>query len=623
MVVREETLRALITAKETISNSMRDAAESTRDLRTAMAQAMSSSAAFAGAADLSEEEATAFARALGGLNREAFQGAAAQHMMAEGMDEAGDEAAQAAATIAFYKSQVDEAGDEAAEAAVQNTIFGRSLTGVASAAGEASVNLGPFNTSVKRAVVALPALIALVGSAAAVLGGLAMAATAAAGALALMFAGGILGRAEQLAATSSDLENRTEAVARIMKAWAEAMAEAIEPVQTLAEQQTAIQVLEGFVTLIGDLARSAKRLAPVFAAVGASLGPIFWANEAQGIAQLEASIVSLMPILENLAFYILENLPDLIAFLTEQVRIAGPAFGDFATSLIGVTAGLIEVGSTIFRLVLPALSFMLGFVSYALDLFNAIPDAAIAASLAFIGVAAALVVYGSVAGVATAITSTLLGALWSLIGTIAALLAPVTATVAAIAAIAAAVVLAISYFGWWDDILRALKTTWNVLVEATEMYLNILISFWSWVGRVTGAFQFLDWVIQKVVESFKWIAKQYNKHVKPLVDDFVSGLEKANEEAEKSGQIDLSGAKADTSPGPGGTGTGGGKQNTGGAAGPGGPSVGQRASGIQGNRGGTTIDMRGASFGEGTSRADVRKAVEEALRRRESRASDT
>lgn len=617
---------------------MRSAASGTRELRDAMAQAIASSSGLVGAIDTTEDQTEEYERTIAGLARDSVQAAATQEFLEQGIDNAGEAAISAAAAMRTYESRVDEVGDESVETAAESAALASSLQAAAAAAGGASVNMGPLNTSIKSAIVALPVLIGLLGSLSAALGGVAIAGGGAVGALGALFAGGLIGRAEAMAAASSELEGRGEALERIMTQLGSAIDEAAAPLQTLASQEAAMSVLAGLVTLVGDLSRSAARLREAFAPVAARLGETFWAEEARGIAELEKAITDLLPILEDLAFAVLAGLPDLIAWLRSEALRVVPALGDFATSAIPVVRELAEIGSTLLRLTLPALSLLLDALVPILDLFTLLPDSLIVAAAAFGVVSAALVTYGGVAALAASATAALDAAITALLAKLGAIATVLSGgTVLLVAALVAAVVGAITYFDLWDDILRSIVGAWNSLVEVIEFAVNAFVnlsrSIESFLGPATvlipviGQLMWLiaNWgeVVQAVtqfVDRLTGAWENFAKSVMKYVDPVLDALGRIEEQVDRTGGVSLEGAKIDT---PSAAATGGPSRKGQRETMEGAPrGIRERAREIRKAREEYNFNFSGATFNGDTSQRDVERAVKRALERQRSRSSD-
>ena len=637
-MVREETLRAIISARERLSAAMRDAAEGTRDLRNSMVEAALQSSSLVGSLDVAESELDEYERAVAQVGREATVSAIEQEFLEQGIDDAGEAAIEAAGAMELYEIFVDEAGDEARETAAENFGLAASLRAVGAAAGEASVNVGPFNTSVRRAIVALPVLIGLVGSFTTVLLGVAGAAGAASGALAALFAGGILGRAQQLARTSSEIEGTGEALERIFTEVASSIDEATEPIQDIATQQAALDTLKGLVTLSGDLADSAAYLSSTFAAVEARLAPTFWAEEARGIAEVEESIMQLMPILEDLTFYVLANLPDFIAWVREETERVAPAMGDFFTSLVPVTRELIEISGTLLRLTLPALSLLLDMLVPVIGTLEAVPDPAIAAAAAFAVTSAALVAYAGSASLAAAATGLLEAALAPVIAILGTISAPITLSIALIAALVAAIVGLITWLDLWDDIINIIIGTWNGLIDIIEFALNAFVNLsrgiesklgvWTNLIPIIGTTMWViaNWgdVVQAVTGFIDGMTRAWEDFVSSVmkyVDPVLKALGEIEKQVDETGGVSLEGAKIDepSATAEGGPSRRGGDDRMAGAN----QRVRGRTGEIESRREQVVFDFSGSEFNGDTTQADVERAVERALEKQRSRSSDT
>lgn len=642
-MVREETLRALVSAKETMSRSMRQAAKGTRDLRDSMSQTIASGSGLVGVMDASEHQVEEYERAIAGLGRESVQAAAEQEFLAQGALHVGSKALRAATKMEVYERSVDRAGDEAAETAVENLGLAASLQSVAAAAGEASVNVGPFNTSVRRAAVALPAVIALVGSFTTVLLGMATAALAAGGALMALFAGGLIGRAEEMARHSADIENTMEALKEIFLNLKDAILQVTEPIRELGMQDAAMALLEGMVVIIGDLADSAARLMSVFGEVNDRLGATFWAEEARGMAEVEKMIKDLMPLLEDLTFYILTKLPDLFAWLREETLRVGPALGDFFTSALSVARALSEIGGTILRLTLPALSLVLDATTLIIDAFNAIPDPVVAAAAAFAITATVLITYAGAATAATAATALLDKTIMALAAKLGVIAAPLSATVVIIAAVVAAIIGLISYFNLWDDITSVLVATWNGLVEVVEFIINGIIILTKAVfdfimsilkgipiiGDLIRWLGGLDKWIKVIGDAVDWLGDKWDAFVKKVmkwIGPIVEAISGFMDQVDEAGGVELDAAKIEnpSSESRGGPETDRTDEEAQATADRGASADAQRTTDeIRETHEENNFDFSGASFGSGMSERDIERAVERALAHKNSTSSDT
>lgn len=640
-MAREEVLRAILSARESISRRMSEAKRATSDLSQTMAETAGIAGGLTGALGATESEAKNLERTYDSLANQTISAATTQKILEDQINGVGTSSLEAVMALQAYRESVDESGDEATEGAAKNFSLAASLRAVGAAAGEASVNVGPFNTSVRRAVVALPALIALVGSLTATITGLTVAAGGAAGALGALFAGGLIGRAERLAESSAAIENRWEALQQIFTEVGSEIDRVTESIQGLSQQEGSLSILRGFVTLVGDLANSANELAPLFAAVGDRLDEVFWAEEARGIAELEQTIADLMPILEDITFYILTQLPDFLAWLRQETLKVAPALGDFTVRAIQLTRALTELGGTFLRFLLPALSLAIDLIIPLIDVFNAVPDPVYAAAAAFAAVAGGLYVYSSAAWVATGATISLnaaLSTLYSLLSPVIGVLAAIGSTGVALAAIAAVVVGLITYFDLWGDILAGVVGIWNTLVEIVEFSINAMLKFNQEMKNLMGplrflipglgqlfaiiegvklGFRLLTGAIQIVGDMFEWLGRQYEDHIKPWVDEIAELIGATERAVDRAGGVDLGGAKIEQPA----------------AAARGGPSdpntmagagsrARQRTQELRENRSEVNFDFSGATFNGDTSEQDVQRIVERVLDKRRNKRSD-
>lgn len=618
-MVREETLRAIISAKETLGQTMRKAASGVRDLGEETRETARDTVAAAKSMDTTETVANSYKRTLSSLSRTSTEAAFSQEMLEEQIQEAGSAAQILVAQMRAAAAATDKQGDEARETAMENIGLAASFKAVGAAVASTNVNFGPFNTSVRRLLIALPALIAVLGALAAALLGVATAGFTAAGALAALFAGGLIGAAENMAATSADIEDRAEALQEIFVQLGGAIDEATEPIQQLAQQEMVADVLGGLVTIIGDLASSAAELAPLFGRVGDRLDEVFWAEEARGIAEVERMIAELMPFLEDLVFTILTQLPDLIAWLTQQTKRSGDAIGDFTTSFIALVRELTEVGVTIVRFTGPAFSLLFDVLAGLLDIVSNIPDPLLAAATAFAVAAVASTLYAGGAFLAAGASAAWSAAMAPLLGALGTLASILGAPVIAVAALIAAVVAIISWLGLWDDILNVIIGAWNVFVSILEYVINTIAICVKWLDNFLGVSKTVGGIIA-------WLAKLWQDFVEwlePAVEFLQRFLELMNligDEARRQGGVSLEAAKLEqpAAAAKGGPSRGGSADTMAGAS----PGVRERSRELRGGNQ-YSFDFSGASFGGNMSQRTIEQMVRDAVEKAESQSSDT
>lgn len=636
--MREETLRAILSARESISRKMRSAAEGTRELRDSMAETVASSSTLSGSLNATQQSASTYESELEQVADEALQTTVSQHMLAEGVSDVGQATAVTNAAIAAYNERVEKAGDEATEAAAQQLGLAAALQGVAASAGQAGVSLGPFNLSLRKAIVALPLLIGLAGSLITVLLGVAGAATAAAGALGMLYLGGFIGQAEALAASSADLENRMEALEQMMRNFAEAFLNATEPVQDLAQQEAVLSLLRGIVTLTNDLAQSAARLAPLLGAVGDRLDDTFWAEEAKGIAEVEKTLQDLMPMLEMLTFYVLTRLPDFIAWVREETLLLKDEMADFATSIIFATRELVELSDILLTYLLPALAWGLNLMGFLIAVATEIPRPLLSAAGAFLVASVASAAYAGATSLAATATTALMAALSPLLTALGTLGSILGLPVIAVAALIAAVVGAIEFFNLWDDIVNVLIGTWNALIGALEFGLNLFLMLSRKITDLVGPliiltgplgmimYMMAEWgtIMEKVGNMIDLISEKWHDFVSLVSDTIQPVMEAlgmaggAVEDVNEAGGISFESAQISRGGGP----TGDQEEARRRADRGGSAQATEQAGNIRENRQETTFDFSNSKFNGSLTQRDIEQIVEDALKRADRKSSD-
>jgi len=525
-----ETLRAVLEADQDISASMEMIVQSVRRAAEQMGDASSTSTRLASSLDISESQADRLAESLRSLPDDAVAASQSVSQLRRRIDELGDEDAQvsvqtsaleeaiqsisddavaASSTVSALQSRIEQMGDESTQSAVSAsllsnqigsmgtesvstaamlTLLANRIDEVGDESMQASAQVGGLSSafagletgatfagvrlSLSALVTVMIGAIAVIGSLTAALSGLAIAALGAGGALAAIFGGGLLFAAEQMAARSSEVEGTMEGLQEIASRLNDALSEAIEPLKQPEFANAAISALESLVNLVNALAESIAAISdPLLRAAGA-IADAFREQSTRILAELEQTIVALLPLIKGLASWLAQSLPGALAFFREQAQILLPVLGDFGSSLLSLVAQMSALASTVLSVVLPVLTPVLDTLSFALSLFNRLPRplkqfvaaltglfilqqlAALQATLNAIHAAGAAIMSSYTAAVSAFQFASFLAtvATWALNSALLTLGAPIWLVVGAIGAVVGALLALADYLGIIPDL---------------------------------------------------------------------------------------------------------------------------------------------------------------------------
>lgn len=364
---------------------------------------------------LSESRVEALQRALDGMGNDAIEAAIQQETLEESLFElerqAGvaerniDEVGQAIGRMSISSSasvapvlaaasaldQLEEQADEADDAIDLDNIESLGL-GLRSA----SLNIGALNVGLTQMATTIPAIVTLIGSLAVALGGLAAAALLAGGAIAAIFAGGVLYQAENLAATSEDIEGTMEGVSEVMSNVGDLFQRAFEPLQDIGAFGMFRNFVEGAAEALNMMLQAVANMRGEINQLNSAVGDAFWANFEGLVMEMQDTIIAFMPVLISLTEWLMENLPEALDFMQrEGMRFMG-TLAELSAVLVRFFVVLSEFGVTAFNAVMPVLTAMIGLFDRFINAINALPNSVIQAVASF---AAILVVTRGVIGI--------------------------------------------------------------------------------------------------------------------------------------------------------------------------------------------------------------------------------
>lgn len=237
-----------------------------------------------------------------------------------------------------------------------------------------SLNLGPFNFRLKNIFILLPGLISVVGALTASLGALAVAAMAAAVALGMIFAGGFLVMAQGIADSTEDIEKRMEAVQKIMEELGRVFSKALEPLQNGLSQDMLTRFINGLASALNMVAQSVANIQERMSEFQKNAGIAFFQTFEQLILATEDILVSLLPEITKFMAWVNTRLADAFRFMNKEVQRFLPALKEFSGTLMDFIVAFSEAGATALKGIFPVLGGLLTLIKGIADAFNTLPD---------------------------------------------------------------------------------------------------------------------------------------------------------------------------------------------------------------------------------------------------------
>lgn len=401
---------------------------------------------------------------------------AAKVLTADGrVDALGEEGTAAGVKMRFLASGIDSVGDNAVSTAAQTAALDSAIDNTADASTSLSAGLGPLRGRLSTLGPAAAGLVPILGGLASSLGGVAVASGATAGALGGIFAGGLLGKAERLAAANADLANRGEALEQIFGDFKDRLVGALEPLQSIANARLVTDAFEGIVDLAGQFATSIAGIAPLVRDLGRSLGGTALATAPEIFGELSATVETLGPAIEDIFSSGIRAIPTTLAFFRSEAQQLLPELRSLGGSLISTTAAVADFGSNLLGLVLPALTPIIDLIGGVADAAARLPQPLLLASAAAAVATVAVGTYGGVASAAAAATGVLAGA-------IGVVTAPISALSVAIGAVVGVLALGAAKLGLFSAALNATKAVFGAIVSGVEFAINTFLDLYDALG---------------------------------------------------------------------------------------------------------------------------------------------
>lgn len=487
-----------------------------------------------------------------------FSAATATQVLSEGMDEAAMSSTRMTLMAAQVEDELEDMRNDALQAAAATSTLSSAMASFD--VGSIGARFGPIAGSLQTiAIVATVLTPVLLGLGSAFIG-VATAAGAVAAAVGGLFAAGLVSRAEDMAAASAQIEDTAEGIEKIFSQVRSAIADAIEPLGTLENQEFALSALEGFVTFVGIAATNLAGMVDITKELASTLGGTVLQTSPALFESLERMVREVGPEVVALVSGLISDLPGAINFLTERTAKLLPVLGQFGDSLIALGAELAIAGDIVLSLLLPALTLLFDVLTGATQVINTLVTPAFDMLLGIFNAFAPVlrplakllgtligsffVVGGAIALVSNA--ATVASIAFGVLSTATSLLAGFLGTglTGAIYAVGAAIWTALGPIGWaviaigaligalsflvdWSDILVG---TWNSLIGIAEFLVNSLIGVSQWlmntsngllmlvpgVGIIIALMANLGDIVNFVGGAFNWLGS--------VVDDVVTRI---------------------------------------------------------------------------------------------------
>lgn len=321
-----------------------------------------------------------------------------------------------------------------------------------------SLNVGPVNLSLRNLSSTLVTVLGVLGPIMAGMLGFATAILAVGSALGAVLGIGLLGFLEQVEQRFAGVESKAEALKKLMTALKESVIGALAPLRSvridgLGPIGLFVEFVQFGIARLRDLAEILAELAemPVVAeSIERITTALTTADEGPRlITALKEAVRELLPLITDLTVFLINNLPELIMFLT-SIAEHMDGTGDDLKAIIGVSARAIEFFSGFLKVVLEVAGALSALMTVVFDAISAITGL----DESTLGAVSALVVLGvvlagwinTVASAIGAVTSlsSVMYALGVAIGLAEAALAPLASALGVSAGTAGALVVAIA-----------------------------------------------------------------------------------------------------------------------------------------------------------------------------------
>jgi len=292
-------------------------------------------------------------------------------------------AATNAGAMKIAGNAIDEMGDDALKTAGQMGVLNTVMEELSLSGSALSVNIGAFNVSLRNLAPLLP-IAASMGSVVTVMGAFISSLGAATVALGAFTAGGALAFMDEMQSEFAGLTNSAETLQAVMGGIKDLFIEALAPLETGANADFFVNLIEGAADLVNRLAQAISQMRDTFMPLFSGISDIISAefdNIANGI---EDMMTTMTPILLGVFEWFMSRLPDALRFMDRITQdLVGP-IGNLGDSILDLLTSIIETATQIFQGLAPAFSVAVDIATALVDVFNTLSNGAMQAAL-FIG----------------------------------------------------------------------------------------------------------------------------------------------------------------------------------------------------------------------------------------------
>jgi phage-related protein len=439
-------------------------------------------------------------------------------------------------------SRIDELADESSEAARETGGLAGALGSVAAAAVPASVALSAmpdgdsFGSGLSANVAGISGslgtllpLLALAGTLIPGLisgfGGLAAAAVGLSGALAGIFAGGLLAKGQELADQSAEIEDKFAGAQQILKNFKDELSQALEPLQNIPGAGAfSFSVLDAAVGTVRKLSEAGADLAGVLIPMADRLMAVGDAAGSAALDELVTTVREFAPYIEAAIGAGLRLLPDLLAAIRDDARNLLPAFASFASAVIIAAPVIADMGVAIGQVLLPVLAGMARALAPLEPLTSMLADAIAAIPVwIFEAVGAALLgIAGAIGALALPALASALGSAAVAAGAFVLATLPISGTILAIALAIGAV---IGVLGYLVTHMDAVGKAWKKVVDFMADKIQGLVGFFTdQVNKLLAVAESMRQKLNAVLPDRMEIEGRINQIETPQVGDDVQSL---------------------------------------------------------------------------------------------------
>lgn len=299
------------------------------------------------------DETTDYSQALAGLNAASFAASGSQSVLANAVDETGDEMEQTSRKVTSL------AGD----LSVLNAIASTSAFEFSSL----SLNVGPFNIALRNFVTQVPAILTGMSTMLALVTSLIAAFVTLGAVTGALVIGGALAFFEEF---SKKFEESAQAVQALMDSLQELFMQALEPLMTEANMDLFISAVNGAARAVNMFAQFAQQMR------GDVLGVLSEINTdaSAALESLHDSFEMMKPILIAFINFFIAELPKALTRFSRLTKNIGGEVASILKAFGRLTAQLLDFASVILTVVTPAVVAFLNGLTGIFAALNALPD---------------------------------------------------------------------------------------------------------------------------------------------------------------------------------------------------------------------------------------------------------